>query len=274
MHRLCSEKDRGRILSYISFEPEVNLYILGDIEAHGIEYPVTVAAFGPEDGWEAIVLGLFNNFVVYSRCQQYDSAEISEYIRGAADDGTPRHINARLDIAVSLNPFFPEMSLSPCRLATCHRVNDITVNLAENVAIKRLSSRQYDDLFDLLSRIDESSQHYEIPRECREARERKEASEKAGCEVFGVFRNKVLISTAATSAATSVGAMLTGVATLPSERGQGLATAVVTALCQDCFAHGLEYVCLYYENPVAARIYHRIGFVDIAGFGMMSQRGK
>ena len=94
----------------------VDIFVV--IDRHGIEYPVTVAAFGPEDGWEAIVLGLFNNFVVYSRCQQYDSAEISEYIRGAADDGTPRHINARLDIAVSLNPFFPEMSLSPCHLAT------------------------------------------------------------------------------------------------------------------------------------------------------------
>lgn len=274
MYRTCSEKDRRRILDYISLEPEVNLYILGDIEAYGIKRPVTVVAFGPEENWEALALSLFNNFVVYSRCKQYDPAEISEYMRRTADDGMPRHINARLDIAANLNPFFPEMSLSPCRLATCQRITNATTSLAKDIAIKRLTPRQYDDLFDLLSRIDESSQHYESPDERRKARERREASEKAGCKVFGAFRGRRLVSTAATSATTSIGAMLTGVATLPAERGKGLATAVVTALCQDCFARGLNYVCLYYENPIAARIYHRIGFVDIAEFGMLSRRGE
>ena len=33
MRRACTSKDLSKVINYVSGEPEVNLYILGDIEA-------------------------------------------------------------------------------------------------------------------------------------------------------------------------------------------------------------------------------------------------
>ena len=34
------------------------------------------------------------------------------------------------------------------------------------------------------------------------------------------------------------------------------------------FAAGRRYLCLFYDNPAAGRIYHALGFADVGRFGM------
>ena len=85
----------------------------------------------------------------------------------------------------------------------------------------------------------------------------------------GGFLNGRMISTASTSAENSESAMVVGVATAKEFRGKGYASAVVSALCKDCFARGKKYLCLFYSNPVAGRIYNRIGFQELGEYGML-----
>lgn len=64
-------------------------------------------------------------------------------------------------------------------------------------------------------------------------------------------------------------AMIVGVATAREYRGKGYASAVVQTLCRNCFDRGKKYLCLFYDNPAAGRIYHRIGFKALGEYGML-----
>lgn len=55
--------------------------------------------------------------------------------------------------------------------------------------------------------------------------------------------------------------MIGGVYTLPAVRGRGYAVASVAALCKD-LQKDAKLPCLYYENPVAGRLYQRLGFQE------------
>lgn len=269
MRRACTSKDLSKVINYVSGEPEVNLYILGDIETYGVDAPVTVDAFEKAGIWTSLVLGLAENYVVYSQGRFEDAQEAADLIGHYAQGGGPRHINARLDIAEALAPHFPEMTLESCKLATCRGLKLSPSEVDSDLTIRQLHRDDYEELLTLQDQAHEMPSLPKTRKELDAAIERKTEAEKTGCETIGVYRGGRLVSSASTSAAYSRGAMVTGVATLPSERGRGYATLAVQSLCQDCFARGMDHLCLYYNNPVAARIYKRIGFVDIADFGML-----
>lgn len=56
---------------------------------------------------------------------------------------------------------------------------------------------------------------------------------------------------------------LAGIATLEPYRGQGLAAALTARMTQAAFANGCDLVYLTTTNPIAARVYERIGFRPI-----------
>ena len=97
--------------------------------------------------------------------------------------------------------------------------------------------------------------------ECRENLTR-------GGHAFGVYDGDRLGALAETTAENSVSAMVVGVATLPGWRGRGFARACVHAAAAHSFAAGRRYLCLFYDNPAAGRIYHALGFADVGRFGM------
>lgn len=47
-----------------------------------------------------------------------------------------------------------------------------------------------------------------------------------------------------------------------------LCRACVHAAAAHSFAAGRRYLCLFYDNPAAGRIYHALGFADVGRFGM------
>ncbi len=49
-----------------------------------------------------------------------------------------------------------------------------------------------------------------------------------------------------------------------------MAQGCKAALCRDCFERGKKYLCLFYDDPVAGRIYNRIGFQELGEYGMLS----
>lgn len=55
--------------------------------------------------------------------------------------------------------------------------------------------------------------------------------------------------------------LIGGVFTLPEARGKGYAAACTAAISQDLQRDG-KLPCLFYENPVAGRVYRRLGFED------------
>lgn len=67
---------------------------------------------------------------------------------------------------------------------------------------------------------------------------------------------------------TAEAAILGGVATRADWRRQGLASAVMTALCGQLLSEGKK-PCLFFENEEAGRIYSRLGFAPIGRWTLM-----
>jgi len=116
---------------------------------------------------------------------------------------------------------------------------------------------QIDEFADSFRGVDRE----EKVEECRENLTR-------GGHAFGVYDGDRLVALAETTAENSVSAMVVGVATLPGWRGRGFALACVHAAAAHSFAAGRRYLCLFYDNPAAGRIYHALGFADVGRFGM------
>ena len=85
---------------------------------------------------------------------------------------------------------------------------------------------------------------------------------------FLIERGGQVICQANSTAETAEAAMIGGVATRADWRRQGLASAVMTALCGQLLSEGKK-PCLFFENEEAGRIYSRLGFVPIGRWTLM-----
>ena len=92
---------------------------------------------------------------------------------------------------------------------------------------------------------------------------------KAGYKNLGVFYKDKLVSLASTSAPSEISAMVVGVASEASFRNRGLASAAVSKLVKDELSSGKRYLCLFYDNPSAGRIYKKIGFKEDGLYAML-----
>lgn len=72
--------------------------------------------------------------------------------------------------------------------------------------------------------------------------------------------NKI-VSVSSATAFTPEAAMIIGVGTLPEYQKKGHARRCVKALCDELYSKGMKGV-LFYDNPVAGKMYHDLGFVD------------
>ena len=75
------------------------------------------------------------------------------------------------------------------------------------------------------------------------------------------WRNGRIVSCALLNVEGAEAGLIGGVYTLPDFRGRGYAAACVSALSLDLQAAG-KMPCLFYENPIAGRVYQGLGFTE------------
>ena len=269
--RLLTEQDRERVLEYVSAEPEMAVFITGDIEQFGMDEPVNVYAFEEPDGyWDGIVLRFYANYVCYSASPRFDARAMASFIRDSTGNAYFGSINGKYQVIAALAGYLDELDMRSLNLAKCTSLKlDKVAPAPDGTVIRRLTPDDYDELFALLGKMDEYRGLYVDRRAVALAKQQKAADEAHGCVTYGAFSDGVLVSTAATSAVSSESAMVVGVGTRDDMRGYGFATAVVAKLCQDAFADGKQFLTLFYENPSAGRIYQRIGFEPAGRYAML-----
>ena len=165
-------------------------------------------------------------------------------------------------------PAFPQWTIQSTYMSRCNRVAD-SFSGPDGLVIRRLEKEDVAEVIDLLLTIPEFSRTYKKEQREEQIRRMVEEMDQGGKAAVGGFLDGRLIATASTSAENSESAMVVGVATAIDCRGKGYASAVVSALCRDCFERGKKYLCLFYDNPVAGRIYNRIGFQELGEYGML-----
>lgn len=68
----------------------------------------------------------------------------------------------------------------------------------------------------------------------------------------------------------SKSAMVIDVATVKEYRNKGLMSKCLSKLCMDVMSEG-KTLCLFYDNPKAGSVYHKLGFNTIDNWMMITE---
>lgn len=256
-----TNQDIPAVRAYIAGEKEMNLFIEGDIEHYGLENDaVTLYAFGHD--WDCLLLKYYSNYMIASNKKTYDAHQVAEFLKGkemqclSADERLLKQIQ-------HYYPFGEIHGTYLCRLereSFCKQSNQPS-------SVSKLTGEDAQDVVNLYKQIEEFAKPY-IEKEAEKLQEIHNNFEKGG-NGYGIFKDGNLVSTAYTTASTKSGAMIVGVATHPSFRNQGFASTVMNELCAVEFSRGRSFLCLFYSNPTAGALYHRLGFETIGRWGML-----
>lgn len=263
--RILQEEDREEILRYVKKEPEMNLFLIGDMENFGVQNEtVNFYLHEERNRWDFLILRFHQFFILYSQFEDYNAEEAISFLKEQTHDC----IGGKTVLLERIAPAFPRLKLESTYMSRCNQAES-GLKQPENLVIRRLGKEDVPEAIDLLTDIEEFRRTFKKAEREEQISRMVDEMTQGSKAAFGGFLNGRMVSTVSTSAENSESAMIVGVATAKEFRGKGYASAVVSALCRDCFARGKKYLCLFYSNPVAGRIYNRIGFQELGQYGML-----
>lgn len=261
--RKLTNNERAQVLEYIQKDPEMNLFIFGDIENFGLDSDtVEIFVYEKQGKWDFLLLRYLDCYILYSQNNHYDVKTAAEFlfVRNA------HIISGKSELVEKLLPYFPKMHGQNTYMARLNSVQFVSEPPPE-FELRRLTPDNAADIVALYSQIEEFSSNY-VGREEKEIEAIKLNLSKSG-RGWGAFRNGKLTAAASSSADNSISAMIVGVATLPEARKMGLASGLVSKLCAELLGEGKQFLCLFYDNPAAGSIYRKIGFHEVGGYMMI-----
>lgn len=267
MIRKLTNEDLETTLALVHKKPAENLFIIGDIEAYGMESDIQ-DLWGQFEGdqLKAILLRYDQNYIPYSE-GNYDVEGFAKIINGNQGQ---IEISGLQHLVAPLKKWIDRgiRRDSETYYAKCTELTVPTSDL-DFSNVTYLQPSEYEENIEMLKSIPEfSTGTFSI-----EGRERAEKY-KTGRTYFIRDEHGVMVSSASTTAENSQSAMIVGVGTRPGYGKKGYATHCMLKLCRDLLAEG-KSICLFYDNPAAGRIYKRIGFEDIGFWTMVRyEEGK
>lgn len=264
--RKLNKKDRETVLNYLKQEPEINLFMISDIENYGFDSPEIQEIWAEFDinsnDYNAVVLRYYSHYIFYTHNKEFDykNSPIISLLQKALTIGAAGELSSKGEImdklALALNTK-GNFERKTRYYMKCDKINTaFTIQHIDKV--KWCEPNEVDFVCDLIdNRIDEFT-----PTRNREALRRgiKEGKEKIA---FVKDENsKKALATSQITAENSVSAMIIGVATDPEYRKQGYASACIYTVTKYLIDKG-KSACLFFDNPKAGRIYKKLGYIEI-----------
>jgi predicted GNAT family acetyltransferase len=241
-------------------EAILNLFILGDIENFGYDNDI-IDIWGEynEDSSELIacLLRFERNFLPYSKTEHFDAQGFANIIKEYEQyniSGIPR-------VTKLLENFIPDLKEKRHESFFCKCNNASMMNANREVIIRSAKADDVSEIIEMRAEITEFGEREE--NEDLVIRQLEQGSKR----IYYIEQDNQVVSVVESSAENSFSAMITGVATLAEYRGNGFATTLMKRICCDLLAEG-KTPCLFYDNPVAGKIYHKIGFLDVSDFAL------
>ena len=221
----------------------------------------TYGEFDDENNYISVLLFYRDNVVFYSHIDQFNT----EWLM-ILNQHKYHYFSGRKTLMDLINPHLDNFEYKKMYFSEAKKL--ITDTLKNNLLIKKLQTREDAGLiYDLLQNITE----FGISNQTKEYFiEGKMKSIDMGVTYF-IEEGGIAISTVATTAETTINAIIIGVATCVTARRRGLASILMAHLMKEYFAKG-KYLCLFYDNPEAGTIYKRLGFVDTEMWVMLNKR--
>lgn len=263
MIRKLTDKDREMVVEYLSDEPAINLFALGDIENYGFESEIQELWGQFVDGQEleGVLLRYKNNYIPYYKTDGVDQKAFKEIIFNGYKEGDI-FLSGKASILKDFKDLLPGYSYKEtyfCQLTEGSKLkpyDGFDIKLADVSDAKRV--------YDLIETIDEFTGH--VPPESYEVK----IKDKSG-RIYYIENEDGLMETVVQTTAECVqAAMIVGVATIKQSRGRGLMSACLSKMCEELLSEG-KSICLFYDNPKAGSVYHAQGFESIDQWVMMKK---
>jgi uncharacterized protein len=258
MIRKLTKHDHDMVLSYLSEEPSINLFIIGDLEVFGYDsdFQEIWAEFDKHGEINAVLLRFYQSFIPYAK----DEFNIDKFVSIITSYPRPFYLSGKSDIVEKFEAF-QELKLGK-KQETFFAECKSTENLGETD--KDIKNATLDDIDQILS-IRRSIDEFQIRADAAEML--RTSMETNTARSYFTEENGQITACVSTTAENSISAMIVGVCTRKEYRRKGLATAIMQKLFKDVLNEG-KVLCLFYDNPEAGRIYKRLGFKDIGKWTM------
>jgi hypothetical protein len=265
MIRLLNEADQGLVLDFLYQEPSYNIFPIGDIEAFGFNQDF-LRIYGEFDGGfhlMSILLRYRQSAIYYAKETIFNHDYLDIFKKDPFNV-----ISGKASLMDLIDPYLSNYRKHKTFFCRAHQIKVRKKETHYHINTLK-TSQDCEKLFDFMSTIKEFKKHIGKKEDYIEG---KLKSIQMGTTLY-IEENNQIISTVATTAETTKNAMVVSVATAPSHRNQGLATALLVEL-MDVYIHTKnKSLCLFYDNPEAGKIYLKLGFEPIGQWSMyMSQK--
>lgn len=255
LFRKVTEIDHDAIFPFLACRPAKNLFILGDIEAFGYEtaFQEVWAYFDSNGRVRTVLLRYYGTYVLSTES-------------GEGFDDVLRILSANTAWTVlqgsyeDLVDFQKAVDYSPSKIRSFYFAERSPGTPRPHIDTSDVKAATMDEI-EPLFRLRRSIKEFESSATTRESL-RQSFEANTGIHYYIADEQGRMLASASTAAENSISAMVVGVCTNPQYRRQGLATRCLSALC-DTYDERGKTLCLFYDNPEAGRIYHRLGFHDI-----------
>ena len=247
------DSDLHQAIDLLQLAPAFNLYLLGNLEALGLENPICQfwGDFDRDGVIRAVVNRYLTGWTLYG-APSADWASLAGIIDAHPIPATRLQDNP--GGIPTLLPFLKRYAVEQIHVEevmTLEPDNFRPQTSASAMTIRRA------DLADLPALVDHYADAGHMSRSATAVERPLRDTRLWLAEIGGD-----ILSTALTNAETRQLAMIGGVFTPPAYRGQGLSQAVCSALCNDLLADRKQPV-LYWDTPAAGAIYRKLGFGSV-----------
>ncbi len=254
MERIFNDR-KELVLKYLSDEPYFNTYIFGDIDKFGLESETVKIFVDDKKAISCVLMDFLGDFVIYSRDNSFNTNPISEYIKSSYDYENCC-ISGKGSTVDALSNCLPGKKLRKTYLAALENFEYAEYDKIYH-SVKQLNEGDLTALLELFCSIDEFKAKY------KNYSEEKMLRDMNNGRFFGILGdNGKLVAAAASTAESGFCAMITNVCTHPNHRRKGYAEQILCVLIKSMLDDGIKNICLYYDNPDAARLYKKLGFVQ------------
>lgn len=264
MIKKLTKSDEAKVLEYLYQEPSINIFIIGDIELFGFEVDYQdIYAEYKNDEIISVLLRYKDSIVYYSHIKYFNVAYL-EIIKSF----TYQFISAKESLMEVLRPHFSDMKYKPMYFCEASSFDPSLLVNKENI-VDVSKDEEIRKVFRLLVQIEEFDG---MKSQSEDEYVKSHLETLKHSKTYSIEEDNICASTVSTVADTKKSAMVVAVATDTNYRKKGYASRLMIVLMDEYLNKQKKSLCLFYDNPEAGKIYHRLGFKDIDKWVMLVRK--
>lgn len=263
IQRITEMKDE--ILVYISQEKTYNTYIISDLEVLGLDSGIIELYCGMnETDITYILMRYGQSFVLYSDdVKTMNIGEIKRFIESFSFDF---RVTGKRVVIEEVAKCFPKAKLDHNYFATVTQ-ESLRVHEIENSDINLVCNCSVEQVISAYSSIDEYKEKYS---DIKRASKRITTNNMNG-RYYGLEHQGEIIAIVCSAAESKDLAMISEVGTKMEYRNQGFSKILVSKLCKDLFDMDKKELAIFYNSPIAKKVYEAVGFKENGEYSMLIQ---